>query len=229
MCMRALLIDLRYILRARLRRPHAVLIEAGTLTVGLVLISLTIGVLHAILQRPPVTDSDRLVGVTAAVESRVLDFDEIAYPDYLEYASQSQLFAETIAIGQLGTVLSSEDGRGGTVAGQTFSGPFFERLGTQTIYGRLPRAADADAGEILLSHNAWRRIFDSDTEILGRSVRLGASAYTIVGVAEPRFPVCSAGSFRTSGSRWRTMPAGPLITGASSTIAAAAPSGRSRG
>ena len=46
---------------------------------------------------------------------------------------------------------------------------------------------------LLLSDRAWRRIFASDPRIVGRTVRLGASAATIVGIVAPGFRGLSLG------------------------------------
>jgi putative ABC transport system permease protein len=44
---------------------------------------------------------------------------------------------------------------------------------------------------LVIAHEEWRRVFDGDPRILGRTVRLGATAHTVVGVMPEgfRFPV----------------------------------------
>lgn len=65
-------------------------------------------------------------------------------------------------------------------------------LGTQPTHGRLLTAAgdgrtEATA-EVVVSRHAWTTRFGRDPDVLGRSVRLGPQAFTVVGIAANPLP-----------------------------------------
>jgi putative ABC transport system permease protein len=76
------------------------------------------------------------------------------------------------------------------VMGAALSASLFKTLGVRPVLGRA-FASRADlpgvAGEVVLSHGLWERLFGGDPHALGRSVRLNGAAYTVVGVMSPRF------------------------------------------
>jgi putative ABC transport system permease protein len=65
------------------------------------------------------------------------------------------------------------------------SADFFAELGIAPRLGRVPSAAD-DA-VIVISDAWWRDRFDARPDALGRSVMVNGQAYTVIGVAPPRF------------------------------------------
>ena len=76
------------------------------------------------------------------------------------------------------------------VLGGRVSANFFELLGVKPAIGRafLPNEATPGADRIvILSHELWRRRFNSDPTILGRKVNLDAEPHTIVGVLPREF------------------------------------------
>lgn len=75
--------------------------------------------------------------------------------------------------------------------GQLVTGNFFEVLGVRAAQGRVLTPADVttpgEAAVVVLSHLGWQRLFDSDPNVLGRTVRLNGFAGVIVGIAPEGF------------------------------------------
>jgi putative ABC transport system permease protein len=69
------------------------------------------------------------------------------------------------------------------------SGNYFEVLGVRPALGRVLRIQDeqAHAPVVVLGHGYWERRFAGDSGVIGRTITLSGSAFTIVGVAAPRF------------------------------------------
>ena len=81
--------------------------------------------------------------------------------------------------------LATEDGRVEPVRGAEISANAFQMLGTAPIKGRALTGQDerpAAPPVVVISHALWKTRFDSDPDVLGRVVKLGAVATTIVGV-----------------------------------------------
>ena len=71
------------------------------------------------------------------------------------------------------------------------SGSFFPVMGLQPIRGRLIDATDdgAQAASVtVLTHRFWTESLNSDETLLGKQIKLGDRASTIIGVLEPSVP-----------------------------------------
>ena len=71
------------------------------------------------------------------------------------------------------------------------SGSFFPVMGLQPIRGRLVDATDDGpqaASVTVLTHRFWTESLNSDENILGKQIKLGDRASTIIGVLEPSVP-----------------------------------------
>ena len=70
-------------------------------------------------------------------------------------------------------------------------GDYFRILGASAAFGRVltPEDDPAPSGTpvIVLSDSFWRGAFASDPHVLGRTLKLGAKTFTVVGVAPPGF------------------------------------------
>ncbi len=71
------------------------------------------------------------------------------------------------------------------------SGNYFDVLGIQPYVGRFIRASDEhgpnSAPYIVLTYAYWHSHFEGDRSVVGRTVQLNKSPFTIVGVAPPGF------------------------------------------
>lgn len=94
-------------------------------------------------------------------------------------------------------VVTAEDGRIHTASGAEISASAFRVIPTPPLYGR-PLLDDDEKPSaeavVVIGENLWQAAFQSDPRIIGRSVRLGETLRTVVGVM-PRgfgFPVASS-------------------------------------
>ena len=83
------------------------------------------------------------------------------------------------------------DDRSEMVEAALVAGNFFEVFGVRPSLGRvLGRADDAvrnGAAVAVLQHDFWRTRFSGDPRIVGRTLRLNGTPFTVVGVAAPGF------------------------------------------
>ena len=86
--------------------------------------------------------------------------------------------------------LATDDGRVEPVRGAEVTSNAFELMGTAPLLGRTLREQDelpAEPPVVVISHTLWKTRFESDPQILGRSVKLGTTDATIVGVMPEGF------------------------------------------
>jgi predicted permease len=82
------------------------------------------------------------------------------------------------------------NGRFATVSGLAASGDCFETLGVGAALGRLPGRADDEDGAArvaAISYGTWVEEFGARPDVLGRSISIDGSAFTIVGVVTRSF------------------------------------------
>ena len=93
--------------------------------------------------------------------------------------------------------------------GSDLSGDYFGTLGLAAARGRLiDRRDDRDAGApvAVISHSLWRRRFDADPAILGRTMTLNSTDCIIVGVAPEAFAGTQPVPALTRGRPWHWRP-----------------------
>ena len=68
---------------------------------------------------------------------------------------------------------------------------FFHLAGTRPYRGRFFSAQENHYGDphnvAILNYDYWRRAYSADSAILGRRIRIDSTAFTIIGIAQPRF------------------------------------------
>ena len=117
-----------------------------------------------------------------------------SYPFYRELQKQNQVFSETAAI------FSMHNDVHGTVSGrnqaepmhvQLVSGTISPLLGVQAIIGRtLTDQDDSTQGDhpvAVVSYSWWKKSLARDPNVLNRTLKIGDTTYSIVGVAPPEF------------------------------------------
>jgi predicted permease len=182
--------DLRFGARLLRRSPGFTLTAALTIALGVGANTTIFSIVNALLLRPlPGTSRpNELVMIGRTQEGR--GFDTFSYPDYLDYRagarSLSAIAASFVAPAHLSTGGASE-----RVRAELVSGNYFTTLGTRPVVGRLLAPGDDGApgasAVVVLAHATWQARFGSDPSVVGKTVRINGTPFTVVGVAEPRF------------------------------------------
>src|SRR5262249_35703036 len=85
----------------------------------------------------------------------------------------------------------NRSGEGQTVLGQLVSGNFFSLLGVNAILGRTISAEDDQTVSpqpvVVLGHTFWRRHLSSDPAVVGKTLMLNGTNYSVIGVAPEGF------------------------------------------
>jgi putative ABC transport system permease protein len=178
--MDSLLKDLRYGLRSLLKRPAFTIVAVITLGLGIGLNTAIFSVINGVLLRPlPYKDPVNLISFRS---------NESA-PDLADVVSQAKTFS---TIGGMVVVPLAYTGAGEPVqisVGQV-TGGYFETFGVQPQLGRFITNPDDQNGApfvVVLSHEMWTKQFNSDPQIVGKTLELSGNAYTIIGVMPESF------------------------------------------
>ena len=186
--------DVRYGIRAMRRSPGFALAVALTLGVGIGVNGLVFGYANSLLFRPVAArDPGQLVAIFN-LDSKTGQASNLGYEDYRDFRDKSAVF-DGLA-GMTGVPLNlvvpgaASSGTADMVWGELVTENFFSVLGMEPALGRLFTAADAPQGAnpfAVLSYDSWTDRFRGDSGIIGRTVRVNGSEFTITGVAARGF------------------------------------------
>ena len=183
--------DLKFAFRQLLKNPGFTAVAVLTLALGIGAATALFSVVYAVLispypyARPGEIWTPGLRSVNADQRMRPYRLNE-----YLEMA-RLPVFSDVMATGP-GSVLLTGEFAPETLRGIRLSGNAFNFLGVPPLFGRTIQPSDIrPAGEpepvTVLSFRRWQKLFGSDTNILGKTLRLDDQPHTIIGVMPPRF------------------------------------------
>jgi putative ABC transport system permease protein len=188
--MQTLIKDIRYGVRMLLKNPGVTLVSVVTLAFGIGANTAIFSAVSAFLMRPlSAPNASELIRPLEISDDRGIT-DEMSYPDYLDYRSQSTSFTGLAAEDMLQVAIDSEN-QNDVIWGQVVSANYFDVLQVTPATGRgfLPDE-DKTVGAnnvVVLSHSFWQRRLGSDPNIVGKTVQLNNRGYHVIGVAPDTF------------------------------------------
>ena len=170
--------DIRYALRTLLRTPGFTIVAVLTLALGIGATTAIFSVVNAVLlRRLPFADPDRLVLTRGSLQDlRDLEASNQSFEEIAFWASNMY----NLRIGG-----DSEQ----VVAGQVTRN-LLPLLGVQPLIGRNFTAEDDLHATVILGYGLWQRRFASNPQIIGTTINLSGTTFTVIGVTPSwfRFP-----------------------------------------
>ncbi len=169
---------MRYAIRTLLRSPGFAAAAVLTLGLGIGANTAIFSAVDAALLRPlPLDHAEKLVQIWETHPS--FPHLAVAFPDYLDWRMQAKSFEQVAAWGyQIFQITGA--GEPEQVNGSIVSDNFLSAIGLKPALGR--GFADGETQEVLLGDALWRRKFNRDPAIVGRSIRINGASYLVVGV-----------------------------------------------
>jgi putative ABC transport system permease protein len=186
-----LLTDFRYALRSLARARGLTLTVVLTLALGIGANAAIFSVVRGVLLTPLVNDDEeRLIYIRQSAPGAGSENANFSVPEINDLKAGVKSIAQ---IGDFSTVEFTLTGLGEprVVRAGVVSGAFFPVMGLKPIRGRLIDATDdgAQAASVtVLTHRFWSESLNSDETLLGKQIKLGDRASTIIGVLEPSVP-----------------------------------------
>ena len=186
-----MLADFRLALRSLLKTPGFTIVAVLTLALGIGATTTVFSWIERVLLNPlpGVAETSRLVALETL--SPAGDTIDTSFPDFLDYRASAKGFSDLLVFKErplnLGTAADTE-----RVWSEIVSGSFFDTLRVRPRLGRFFTAADradesAAAPVVVIGEALWRRRFQGDPAILGRTIKLNRQDYTVIGVAPAAF------------------------------------------
>lgn len=180
--------DVQYTLRQLRKNSGFAALAILTLALGIGANTAMFTVIDSVLLRPlPFRNEDRLVSITKMFGPYEND---MSWTDYQGIRTRSRLLEDVLGVsaGDL-TVIGTPQG-GQRVCRATITTNVLDMLGVHPALGRPFDNRDYQSGAapvVLLGADLWRNHFGSDRLLVGRQVRLGGVAHTVVGIMPEAF------------------------------------------
>ena len=183
--------DVRYALRQLRRSPGFAAVAIVTLALGIGANTAIFSVVNTVLLRPlPYRNADRLVMVWGYDRPRGFDTDQVSPPDLRDWQSQNHVFESMAGSTDVMYTLTGA-GEPAPIIGYEFSAEYFHILGVAPLVGRTFAPEEEQPGKnhvVVLGYRLWQSRFGGDRSLVGKSITLDGSPYSVVGVMPPAFP-----------------------------------------
>ena len=182
--------DVAHTWRMVRRSPGFAIIAIVTLALGIGANTAIFSLVNGLLIRDlPYPDAGNVLRIWGAHTDRIRERGQISPSDFLDIRSRQRSFATigAFAFGG-GTYVGPSDPV--PLSGLRVDANVFPALGVKPMLGRTFVVGEDSAGAnptILLAYSAWRRVFNADTAIVGKSINLSGRTRTVIGVLPPGF------------------------------------------
>src|SRR5881398_2181720 len=181
--------DLTFALRQLRKSPGFTFVAVLTLALGIGANTAIFSIVNAVLLRPlPYQDADRIM-VLSESSGPGQDYS-VALPDYFDWRNENTVFEHLAATHKESRNLSGIPGRDPErVSCASVTRNFFNIIGLPPELGRTFSQDEDKVGAppvAVISDRVWRRVFNADPGVLGRSITLHDQNYTVTGVMPPQ-------------------------------------------
>jgi predicted permease len=185
--------DARFAIRSLRRTPGLTAFVVITLALGIGMTSGTFSMVDALIFRPyPVPHPSGVVTLVSTTHDS--SFDDFSYREYLDIRAKTKSYSGVIANAEMEAVgFSAEASATPRVkGGMLVSGNYFHVLGVEPRLGRGFREDEDQVpgrdAVVVLGPDFWKHEFASDPGVIGRTVRLNGTEFSVIGVAPETFP-----------------------------------------
>jgi predicted permease len=188
--------DIRFSIRQLRKSPGFSLTAILTLALGIGAVASVFSVVNAVLLKPfAYRDPSRLVVMREVVEEMRDQYPAVPcnYLHYLRLKKNSKTLQDATVFENKGVSVSTNGDHPNIIGAVSVSPNFFQVLGVQPILGRDFTPEEATKGRsnvVVLAWDGWQELFNGDPNVIGKTLRMGGDANTVIGVLprDFRFP-----------------------------------------
>ncbi|HEX7698781.1 MAG TPA: ABC transporter permease [Candidatus Acidoferrum sp.] len=185
--------DARFAIRSLSRTSGLTAFVVITLALGMGMTAGTLSMVDALIFKPyPVPHPSGIVTLVSTTHDS--SFDDFSYREYLDIRGKTKSYDGVIANADMEAVgFSAEPAATPRIkGGMMVSGNYFHVLGVEPRLGRGFREDEDQVpgrdAVVVLGPDFWKREFASDPSVLGSTIRLNGTEFTVIGVAPETFP-----------------------------------------
>jgi putative ABC transport system permease protein len=183
--------DIRYGLRMLVKSPSVSIVATIALALGIGANTAIFSVVNAVLLQPlPFPNSDALMSVWEQNQTRGSGRNAYSYPNFFDLRDQNHVFEHIAAYHDSDFTLTGQ-GQPVMLHGTVASADLFSVLGVKPMLGRTPTAAEDKLTEsgrvVVLSERLFASRFNSDPNVINKTITLNGHSLTIIGVMPKGF------------------------------------------
>ena len=181
--------DLRFAMRQIRKSPGFTSLAVITLAISIGMNTAVFSLIRDLFLRGlPFSEPQRVVRIYGESKERDLKQMPFSVPKFWHYRDGQNVFSSIAADWGNGFIMTGS-GEPIQLLGGNVTANYFELLGIHPILGRnfLPEE-ESNGDVVMVTESFWRRHFNSDPTILGRSITLNGVPTTIIGVL-PNLPI----------------------------------------
>ena len=179
--------DIVYGVRMAARHPGFSVAAVLTLSLGIGAATTTYTLVDAIVLRPlPYDSPDRLVKIWASVAAAPID--NVSLLEFQSLRDQNHVFEGVAADDGTDADVALDRGVPEAANGAMVTPEWLATLGAQPVLGRGFQAEEGSPGRdgvVVLTHEYWKRRFESNPSAIGRTLWVDGRASQIVGILPP--------------------------------------------
>jgi putative ABC transport system permease protein len=180
--------NFRLALRQLRKNPGFAAVAIVTLALGIGANTAIFSIVNAVLLQPlPYPDADRIMVLNES-SGPGQDYS-VALPDYFDWRNDNTVFEHLAATHKESRNLSGVSGREPErVSCASVTRNFFDVVGTYAKIGRTFSEEEDKVGAppvVVISDRLWQRAFNRNAGVIGRSITLHDSNFTVIGVMPP--------------------------------------------
>ncbi|MFQ5789195.1 MAG: ABC transporter permease [Acidobacteriota bacterium] len=187
--------DLRYSIRTLAASPGFTGVAVLSLALGIGANTTIFTLINAVFLNPlPVEKPSELVALFTTDEKNkggFFDLAPVSYPNYEDYRNRNEVFTGLAAYAFPQPVSMWTEAEPEQVFAEMVTGNYFDLLGVRPSLGRffLPEEDQTPGAHpvAVMSHGLWTRRFGADPAVLGTTVNLNGTSYTVIGVSPEGF------------------------------------------
>lgn len=179
----------RFALRQLIKNPAFSAVAILTLALGIGANTAIFSIINAVLLRPlPYPNADRIMVLNES-SGPGQDYS-VALPDYFDWRNDNTVFEHLAATHKESRNLSGVPGRDPErISCASVTRNFFDIVGLGPELGRTFDEDEDKVGAppvVIINDRLWRRAFNGDPAVLGKSITLHDQNYTVIGVMPPQ-------------------------------------------
>jgi putative ABC transport system permease protein len=182
--------DLRYGARMLVTGGPVTLVAIMTLALGIGANTAIFSMVNGILLKPlPYLRPSELLLIGERHGDRPIS---VSWLNYLDWKAQHRVFSDMGATATVFLNLTRRDTEPERLVGARVTASYFRTLGVEPLVGRIFTAQEDSAGGepvILISEGLWHRLFGGAPSVIGRSLSLNDTTYTVIGIMPASFVI----------------------------------------
>jgi predicted permease len=185
--------DVRYGARTLVKNPGFAAVAMLSIAVGVGANAAMFSLADGLLLRPlPVSSPGQVLTVMATSAGTGFRNPNLSAAEYVDIRDRSRSFDGVVAYTLVATGYAvSREQTAQRKIGMAVSGNMFDAMGVRPAYGRAFRADEDQVGRpvsvVVLDYDEWVRSFGSNPAVVGSTMRIGGTDFSVIGVAPRGF------------------------------------------